>query len=48
MIGPEGGFHPDEVAYAEEVGFTMVSLGLRILRAETAALVAVVLAQSRQ
>ncbi|CAK8722209.1 Ribosomal RNA small subunit methyltransferase E [Candidatus Electrothrix laxa] len=45
LIGPEGGFHPSEVAYAEEVGFTTVSLGPRILRAETAALAAVVLVQ---
>ncbi|MCI5150483.1 MAG: 16S rRNA (uracil(1498)-N(3))-methyltransferase [Candidatus Electrothrix sp. MAN1_4] len=48
LIGPEGGFHPDEVAYAEELGFITVSLGPHILRAETAALVAVVLAQSWQ
>ena len=45
LIGPEGGFHPAEVAYAEEVRFTTVSLGPRVLRAETAALAAVVLAQ---
>ncbi|WP_339136254.1 MAG: 16S rRNA (uracil(1498)-N(3))-methyltransferase [Candidatus Electrothrix sp. GW3-4] len=45
LIGPEGGFHPAEVGYAEEVGFSTVSLGPRILRAETAALAAVVLAQ---
>jgi 16S rRNA (uracil1498-N3)-methyltransferase len=45
LIGPEGGFHPAEVTYAEEVGFRTISLGPRILRAETAALAAVVLTQ---
>ncbi|MCI5120952.1 MAG: 16S rRNA (uracil(1498)-N(3))-methyltransferase [Candidatus Electrothrix sp. AUS4] len=45
LVGPEGGFHPAEVAYTKEVGFKTVSLGSRILRAETAALAAVVLAQ---
>ena len=45
LIGPEGGFHPSEVTYAEEAGFRTISLGPRILRAETAALAAVVLAQ---
>ncbi|MCI5140559.1 MAG: 16S rRNA (uracil(1498)-N(3))-methyltransferase [Candidatus Electrothrix sp. ATG1] len=45
LIGPEGGFHPSEVVYAQEVGFRTISLGPRILRAETAALTAVVLAQ---
>ena len=45
LIGPEGGFHPAEVAYAKEAGFTTVSLGPRILRAETAALAVVVLIQ---
>ena len=44
LIGPDCGFHPAEVAYAEEVGFTTISLGPRILRVETAALAAVVLA----
>ncbi len=45
LIGPEGGFHPSEVAYARDSEFRTVSLGPRILRAETAALAAVTLAQ---
>ena len=40
LIGPEGGFHPAEVDFACNAGFTTVSLGPRILRAETAALAA--------
>ena len=38
VIGPEGGFTPEEAELAKEKGFTMVSLGRRILRAETAAI----------
>lgn len=38
-IGPEGGFGADEIARATEAGATVVSLGRRILRTETAALV---------
>jgi 16S rRNA (uracil1498-N3)-methyltransferase len=38
-IGPEGGFGADEVALATTAGATTVSLGKRILRTETAALV---------
>lgn len=45
LIGPEGSFHPDEVAQTRSAGFKTVSLGPRILRAETAAIAAVVLAQ---
>ncbi len=45
LIGPEGGFHPTEVEHAKTCGFNTISLGPRILRAETAALTAVVLAQ---
>jgi 16S rRNA (uracil1498-N3)-methyltransferase len=36
MIGPEGGFSENEVALTRLAGFTSVSLGQRILRAETA------------
>ncbi len=39
LIGPEGGFAPDEVAAARAAGARPVSLGARILRAETAAVV---------
>ncbi len=38
--GPEGGFTDEEVAFAQERGFTAVRLGGRILRCETAALAA--------
>lgn len=38
VIGSEGGFSKEEVAYLCENGFTCVSLGERILRAETAAI----------
>ncbi|HMK60838.1 MAG TPA: 16S rRNA (uracil(1498)-N(3))-methyltransferase [Dissulfurispiraceae bacterium] len=43
MIGPEGGFTSLEVEKAESHGFMKASLGKRILRAETAAISAVVL-----
>lgn len=36
MIGAEGGFSPEEVAYLEKEGVTLVTLGKRILRTETA------------
>lgn len=36
IVGPEGGFSEEEVKLAEEAGYTRVSLGRRILRAETA------------
>ena len=38
LIGPEGGFEPEEVEQAKEAGFTALSLGKRILRTETAGL----------
>ncbi|MDW8252615.1 MAG: RsmE family RNA methyltransferase [Chloroflexota bacterium] len=40
FIGPEGGFREDEIALALEHGAIPVSLGPRILRAETAGVVA--------
>ena len=46
MVGPEGGFSHAEVGAASEAGFVPVSIGQRILRAETAAMVAVALAQA--
>jgi 16S rRNA (uracil1498-N3)-methyltransferase len=38
-IGPEGGFSPGEIALARKAGAVTISLGKRILRTETAALV---------
>jgi 16S rRNA (uracil1498-N3)-methyltransferase len=43
FIGPEGGFEDAEVALAREAGAEIVSLGTRILRSETAGIVAVAL-----
>jgi 16S rRNA (uracil1498-N3)-methyltransferase len=39
LIGPEGGFSADEVARAQAAGAHAISLGTRILRTETVALV---------
>ena len=41
VIGPEGGLDPEEVDYARGKGLEPVSLGRRILRAETAGIAAV-------
>lgn len=41
LIGPEGGFDEKEIALAREAGAAIISLGARILRAETAAVTAV-------
>ena len=44
LSGPEGGLSPQEDAQARAAGFQPVTLGLRVLRAETAALAALVIA----
>ena len=41
LVGPEGGFDPKEVELAMQAGARVISLGKRILRAETAAVTAV-------
>jgi 16S rRNA (uracil1498-N3)-methyltransferase len=46
-VGPEGGWRPEELDYAIECGFSPVTLGKRILRAETATLAALSVIQSR-
>src|SRR4030042_2681490 len=45
VIGPEGGFTKEEVNIAKERGLLIISLGKRILRAETAAISAMTLVQ---
>lgn len=45
-IGPEGGWAPDEEALYDAHGWKAVSLGPRILRAETAAITALAVAAS--
>jgi 16S rRNA (uracil1498-N3)-methyltransferase len=41
LIGPEGGFTPEEIGLAMKAGFQAVSLGKRILRTETAGIAAI-------
>ncbi len=45
VIGSEGGFTAQEVQQAQGAGFTIVSLGPSILRAETASIAAITLCQ---
>lgn len=47
LVGPEGGLSENERNLAARVGFTGLKLGPRILRTETAALVALSLLQSQ-
>ena len=46
LVGPAGGFEPGEAEALRAAGFTAASLGPRILRAETAAVAAVAIAQA--
>jgi 16S rRNA (uracil1498-N3)-methyltransferase len=47
VIGPEGGFSPDELAGAEQAGLSIAGLGPRILRSESVALAAAAVVLSR-
>jgi len=47
VVGPEGGLTTEELESCARAGATAVSLGPRILRAETAAIVAVAVVQAR-
>ena len=46
MIGPEGGHSPEEEARAKAAGYQIVSLGERVLRTETAGVVAITVVHS--
>jgi len=46
MIGPEGGHSPEEEVQAQAVGYELVSLGDRVLRTETAGIVAIAVVHS--
>jgi 16S rRNA (uracil1498-N3)-methyltransferase len=45
LIGPEGGFSMEEAAQAKAAGFQPITLGKRIMRAETAAVAAIAILQ---
>jgi 16S rRNA (uracil1498-N3)-methyltransferase len=45
LIGPAGGWESSEIRRLTDVGFQAVSLGPRILRAETAAIAALTAVQ---
>jgi len=47
LAGPEGGFGDEEIATAQRHGYRSIVLGPRILRAESAALVAISICQAR-
>ena len=47
LIGPEGGFSDDEIDQAREAGWMIITLGGRVMRAETAAIVVAALLAHR-
>jgi 16S rRNA (uracil1498-N3)-methyltransferase len=47
LIGPEGGWDEEEVRLLAELGYRSLTMGSRILRAETAAIAALSILQSR-
>ena len=46
LVGPEGGWNPDETSAAVGAGFTPLTLGPRVLRTETAAVAALAALQA--
>ena len=46
LVGPEGGWNPDETAAALLAGFTALTVGPRVLRTETAAVAALAAMQA--
>ena len=46
LVGPEGGWNPDETSAAMGAGFTPLTLGPRVLRTETAAVAALAALQA--
>ena len=48
LVGPEGGWHQDEMRIAEISGFQSIILGPRIMRSETAAITAISIIQYLQ
>jgi len=46
VVGPEGGFDDDEVAFARQLGYRAYRLGPRVLRTETAGLAALAALQA--
>jgi 16S rRNA (uracil1498-N3)-methyltransferase len=47
LVGPEGGFDDSELSLVDLVGFTGLALGPRVLRTETAGMVALAVIQSQ-